>query len=86
MAHTHEQGHHHHHDDGGHHHGVYMLVKIAAALHLPGFTLNPSPALTLAALHTLRVGAKQLSPRANAKSPSDRRAAPVIRAIASNFF
>lgn len=44
MAHSHGQGHHHHHDDGGHHHhhGGNILVKIAMALHLPGFTHDHS--------------------------------------------
>jgi len=45
MAQPHEQG--HHHDDGGHHcRGVYVLVKIAVALHLPRFNLKPAPAST----------------------------------------
>ena len=39
MSHSHEHGHHHHHHDGGHrHHSGNILTKIAAALHLPGFT------------------------------------------------
>ena len=43
MAHSHGQGHHHHHDDGGHHHhSSNPLVKIAMALHLPGFTHDHS--------------------------------------------
>ena len=42
MAHTH--GHDHHHHDAGHHHhhGGNILVKIAMALHLPGFTHDHS--------------------------------------------
>ena len=46
MAHSHEQSHHHHHDDGGHHHhhSGNILVKIAQALHLPGFTHDHSHA------------------------------------------
>ncbi len=41
MAHSH----HHHHDDGGHHHhGGKLLVKLAQALHLPGFTHDHSHA------------------------------------------
>ena len=41
MAHSH----HHHHDDGGHHHhGGNLLVKLAQALHLPGFTHDHSHA------------------------------------------
>ena len=46
MAHSHEQSHHHH-DDGGHHHHHHsgnILVKIAQALHLPGFTHDHSHA------------------------------------------
>ncbi|MCY3864883.1 MAG: cation diffusion facilitator family transporter [Chloroflexi bacterium] len=45
MAQPHEQGHHHH-DDGGHyhHHSGNILVKIAQALHLPGFTQDHSHA------------------------------------------
>ncbi len=44
MAHSHKQSHHHHHDDGGHHHhhSNNILVKIAQALHLPGFTHDHS--------------------------------------------
>jgi len=45
MAHSHGQSHHHHHDDGGHHHHHHsgnILVKIAGALHLPGFTHDHS--------------------------------------------
>ena len=43
MAHSHEHGHHHHHGDGGHHHhGGNVLVKLAMALHLPGFTHDHS--------------------------------------------
>ena len=45
MTHTHGQGHHHHHDDGGHHHhSGNILVKLAQALHLPGFTHDHSHA------------------------------------------
>ena len=39
MAHSHR--HHHHHDDS-HHHSDNILVKIAMALHLPGFTHDHS--------------------------------------------
>ena len=42
MAHPH--GHHHHHDDHHHHHSNNILVKIAMALHLPGFTHDHSHA------------------------------------------
>jgi cation diffusion facilitator family transporter len=42
MAHSH--GHHHHHDEHHHHHSGNALVKIAQALHLPGFTHDHSHA------------------------------------------
>lgn len=38
---THSHGHHHH-DDHHHHHSGNILVKIAMALHLPGFTHDHS--------------------------------------------
>ena len=43
---THSHGHHHHHDDAHHHHhhSNNILVKIAMALHLPGFTHDHSHA------------------------------------------
>ena len=46
MTHTHEQSHHHHHGDGGHHHhrSGNILVRIAQAFHLPGFTHDHSHA------------------------------------------
>ena len=46
MAPSHEHGHHRQHDDGGHHHphSGNILVKIAQALHLPGFTHDHSHA------------------------------------------
>lgn len=39
---SHSHGHHHHHHDDAHHHSGNILVRIAQALHLPGFTHDHS--------------------------------------------